>query len=253
MHATIDGVSFHVQELGRRSEQPSIVMLHGLFLGSIASWYFSAAPALARTRHVLLYDLRGHGKSERTPSGYDVGTMARDLAAIADRFTEGPIDLVGHSYGALVALRFALDHKRRARRLALVEAPLPPSSFRELDDFVAADPTQMIAALPADLRALVTAGGRRASKLLDAIRFLAAESTLLSDLRRESDIADDELRRLDLPVLAAYGERSSCKSAGERIARVVDGARLAMLPGGHYLHLDAPSELTRVLTEFLDG
>jgi pimeloyl-ACP methyl ester carboxylesterase len=293
MDVSIDGLTFHVQELGKRSERPSIVMLHGLFLGSIASWYFSAAPALAKSRHVVLFDLRGHGMSSRAKTGYDLRTMARDLAQIADRFTEGPIDLVGHSYGALVALRFALDHKRRARSLALVEAPLPPSSFREMDEFLGRSAEDMMEALPSfhgargvpsrepgdsstargvpspdasRLRgrgdASIVArgvpspdgrGGRRAARLLASLRFLAGESSLLADLRAEGDVPDDDLRRLDLPVLAVYGDRSSCRHVGDRLARVVDGARLVVLSGGHYLHLDAPAELTRTLEEFLDG
>ena len=39
-------LTFHVQELGAG---PDVVMLHGLLIGSLASWYFTAAPALART------------------------------------------------------------------------------------------------------------------------------------------------------------------------------------------------------------
>ena len=105
----------------------SVVMLHGLLIGSLASWYFTAAPALAKRHRVMLYDLRGHGRSERVASGYDLVTQTGDLQELADRFDDRPIDLVGHSYGGLIALRFALDHPGRVRRLVLVEAPLPPS------------------------------------------------------------------------------------------------------------------------------
>src|SRR5689334_20350545 len=107
------GVSFHVQELGDGAGRPPVVMLHGLLLGSMASWYFTTAPVLAAGRRVMLFDLRGHGLSGRPKDGYDVATMAGDLGALVEaRFgaADGPVDLVGHSYGALVALRFAIDH-----------------------------------------------------------------------------------------------------------------------------------------------
>src|SRR5438552_3613592 len=120
MDVVVNGVTFHTQELGA-GERTSVVMLHGLLLGTLAAWYFTAAPALASARRVLLYDLRGHGRTERTRDGYDAGTMARDLAALAARFDERPVDVVGHSFGALTALRFALDHPERVRRLVLVE------------------------------------------------------------------------------------------------------------------------------------
>ena len=56
-----------------------------------------------------------------------------------------------------------------------------------------------------------------------------------------------------LTTLLAYGDRSACAPAGARLARVLPAARLRMLPGGHYLHLDARAELTAALVEHLDG
>lgn len=246
------GLSFHAQRLGSRG-RPPLVMLHGLLIGTLASWYFTAAPALAEEREILLYDLRGHGRSARVTSGYDVATMAADLDAMAATLGPGPVDLAGHSFGALVALRFTLDHPERVRRLALVEAPLPPSQLRELDQLTGRSPDELVASLPEGLRAAVAEGGRRARRFVDSIRFLTTETTLLGDLGKEPDIADAELGRLACPVLCVYGDRSSCRSVGERLARVVPTARLVVLPGGHFLHLDATASLTRELVAFFDA
>jgi pimeloyl-ACP methyl ester carboxylesterase len=242
-----------VQELGTKSAAPDVVMLHGLLLGSLASWYFTAAPVLARSRHVVLYDLRGHGLSERTAGGYDVATMAGDLAGVVERCTSGVVDLVGHSFGALVALRFALDHPERVRRLVIVEAPLPPSSFHELDAFVARPAAEMIEALPEGVRDFVAKGGRRAKRFVESVGFLVGESSLLADLKAEPDVPDAELGRLAMPVLCVYGEQSSCRPVGERLRRAIPGAALRTLPGGHYLHLDASTALAEVIDGFLEA
>lgn len=243
-----NGARFHVQRMG--SGQP-VAMLHGLFVGSLAQWYFTAAPELARTHEVFLYDLRGHGKSERTAGGYDLATMTADFAALTADYP--PMALVGHSFGALIALRFALDHPDRVSRLVLVEAPLPPSRFGELGEFVRRPPDEMLEALPAPLAAYLGRGGRQARRLLDSLRFLATESSLVADLEAEPDIDDAVLAGLDCPTLCLYGDASSCRESGERLARVVPGAALELLPGGHYLHLDQAAELTRRIAELCRG
>ncbi len=242
-----NGLTFHVQELG---SGPPVVMAHGLLIGSLASWYFTAAPALARAHRVRMYDLRGHGKTERPPRGFDLATMVADLAALTADL-DAPFDLVGHSWGGLISLRFALDHPARVRRLAIVEAPLPPSSFAEETGFLAATPDEMVDALPAGLKDAIAGGRRQAGKLLASLKYLVYETTLLADRRATADFADAELARVQAPTLLAYGEASSCRSAGLRLARAIPGARLRMLHGGHYLHLDAKDALTAALEEHL--
>jgi len=229
-----------------------VVMLHGLLIGSLASWYFTAAPALSRARKVRMFDLRGHGRSERAPRGYDTRTMARDLDALTADLDQ-PFDLVGHSWGALVSLRFAIERPERVRSLALVEAPLPPARFAEETGFLSRTPAEMIDALPDPLKSVMASGRRQAEKLLDSLRFLALGSTLLADLRAEGDLDDDELRAIAAPTLLLYGDRSSCRHAGERLARTMPRARLQILEGGHYLHLDARGPLTAALEHHLDG
>ena len=251
--ASYNGVKLHVQRLG--TEGPPAVLLHGLLVGNMASWYFTTAPALARTHRVLAYDLRGHGKSERTPGGYDVATMARDLEAIADDFAPRPeaLTLVGHSYGAVVALAFALRHPARVAKLVLVEAPLPQSRLDELEAFVARPVDAMPAALPPALIGALARGGRQGARFVESLRFLAMESSLFGDLRRAEDIPDDALARLRVPTLCVYGTRSSCLPVGERLARVIPGAKLLRIEGGHFLPSEAPRALTDAITEFLDG
>ncbi len=249
---TANGLSFHVQEVGAG---PPVVMVHGLLIGSLASWYFTAASALASHHRVRVYDLRGHGRSERAPAGYGVRSMTADLAALSADLP-GPIDVVGHSWGGLVALRFALDHPERVRRLVIVEAPLPPSRAMQMADFLAPDgslPGRLLDALPAPLRDAVAAGRRQAQRLLESLEFLVFKSSLLADLRAEPDFDDAELAALRCPTLCAYGDRSACLPAGERLARVIPGAKLHVLPGGHYLHLDARAALVAIIEGHLGG
>jgi pimeloyl-ACP methyl ester carboxylesterase len=246
-----NGTTFHVQELGPDGA-PCVVMLHGLLIGSLASWYFTAAPALARTHRCRLYDLRGHGRSARVTTGYDVATMVADLDALTADLA-APFDLVGHSYGGVVALAFALARPERVRRLVVVEAPLPPASAGELTQFLDRAPDRMLDALPASLRDAVAGGRRQAERLVRSLSFLVLDTTLLADLRAEPDVPDAALARLAPATLLVYGDRSGCLPTGDRIARLAPAARLLVLPGGHYLHLDARAELTAAIERHLAG
>lgn len=246
---TRNGVALHVQRLGEKGSP--VVMLHGLFVGSMASWYFTAAPALAGKHRVVLFDLRGHGKSERPATGYDVATMAEDLRAIAADFDE-PVSVVGHSYGAVVALTFALRHPERVRDLVLVDAPLPPSRLSELESFVKKSPEEMLAALPPELAGPLAKPGRQARKLAETLHFMAKQTSLIADVRRAEDVPDAALATLACPTLCIYGTKSSCLPVGERIARVAPNASLQTIAGGHFLPLEAPSELARAIATFVD-
>jgi pimeloyl-ACP methyl ester carboxylesterase len=245
-----DGIELHVQELG---QGPPLIMLHGLLLGNMATWYWTAAPELARTHRVILFDLRGHGRSQRTATGYDVERMTSDLESLIVRLTDEPVSIIGHSYGALVGLNFALRHPDRVRKLAVVEAPLPPSSFSELDVFLNAPEGELVRALPEAIRAKLAARGRQSARFVQSVRFLAEQTSLVSDLRSAADVPDAVLARLRCPLLAVYGTDSSCRPTGQRLARVVPGASLIEMSGGHFLPLELPRALTGVLRRFIDA
>jgi len=248
-----NGLQFHVQRLG---DGPPLVMLHGLLVGNLATWYFGAAPELSRHHSIMLYDLRGHGRSEFAGTGYDTATMVADLLALTSDYQSVPMTLVGHSFGGLVALRFALAHPDRVRRLVLVDAPLPcavdglapPTGG---DDF--GTPEQMIAALPAPVQALFASDSRQARRLLRALHRLVVDSSLLADLRAEPAISDAELAAYDGATSLIYGRDSYCRGDGERLAAHLPGAQLQLLPGGHYLHVDCAGALCDALVEACRG
>lgn len=243
----------HVVDLGDpASGATPVVMLHGLLLGHVATWYFTAAPALASTRRVRLYDLRGHGRSSRPASGYDLATMSEDLEAVCAEL-DGPVDLVGHSYGALVALTFAIRRPERVRRLVLVEAPVPPGAPDEIRSFLSQDPEAMLHALPEGLRAAVAGGRRQARRLLEHLVGLATQTTLLADLGAMEAFPPQALHAVTVPVLGVYGTDSACREAGLTMVREMPKGLTRELPGGHYLHLDAAEALTAAIVEWLDG
>ncbi len=229
-----------------------MVMIHGLLVGNLASWYFSGASEMARRYSVLLYDLRGHGRSQRPPSGYDLDEMTRDLVGlVVDQ--DAPLTLVGHSYGALIALNFALNFPQRVERLILVEAPLPPSEITALTEFAKLDPAQMVQSMPDQLQAMVASGGRRARRFVTALAELVAGTTILNDLRAQPDITDQQLAKISCPVLAIYGKQSACRPVADRLQATLPDCHSVLIDGGHFLPLESPDQLLENMNRFLDG
>ena len=107
---TANGLCFHYQSLGAgRGDERLVVFLHGLVMDNLSSWYFTVANPVATRTEVLLYDLRGHGKTERPKTGYAVSDHVDDLTALLDalELSDRPLELVGNSFGGILAMAFA--------------------------------------------------------------------------------------------------------------------------------------------------
>lgn len=117
-------VELAVGVAGDASRDP-IVALHGI------TAHHRAFNALARRvsgdRGVLAPDLRGRGDSGKPEDGYGLPAHAADVARLLDHFDLASATLVGHSMGAFVALRTALDHPERVRSLSLLDGGWPRS------------------------------------------------------------------------------------------------------------------------------
>ncbi|MFC6884663.1 MULTISPECIES: alpha/beta hydrolase [Actinomadura] len=155
----------------RALRREPVVMLHELFTGSAASWFFTIAPAVARTRRVRLPDWRGHGMSERTATGYGAAAMAADLAELTADLP--PFAIAGHGHGASVAVRLALAHPGRVTRLALIDPPFPspravrPPASAKVPAWATAVPGAALiaeASPPRAARVVATAGARAAGE-----------------------------------------------------------------------------------------
>lgn len=115
------GLKIHYQQVG---EGPDLVLIHGL-TGNLAVWHLKIVPLLWDHFRILTYDLRGHGYSDMPPSGYSAGDMAGDLKNLLDTLGIERASLVGHSFGADIALYFSLCYPERVEAAMLIEAALP--------------------------------------------------------------------------------------------------------------------------------
>src|SRR5262249_26071430 len=80
---------------------------------------------------VIALDQRGHGLSDKPDHGYDYANIVADDAALADALGLTSYVLIGHSWGASVALSFAVEHPKQVAALVLVDGASGQLSGRE--------------------------------------------------------------------------------------------------------------------------
>ncbi|MDH4183533.1 MAG: alpha/beta hydrolase, partial [Nitrospinota bacterium] len=116
----INGRLLHAQAFGHPDNQV-VIVIHGG-----PGWdYKSLLPlkALADEYYVVFYDQRGTGLSERVPqSELTLRSSLDDLDAVVDHYRgEGLVNIIGHSWGAMLATGYLGEHPEKVRRVALAE------------------------------------------------------------------------------------------------------------------------------------
>lgn len=131
-----NGLNVHYERVGTG---PDVVMIHGIG-GHLATWHFKIVPMLWDRYRILTYDLRGHGYTSMTDTGYTPTELADDLAQLLDALEIDKVDLVGHSFGGDIALYFAYYYPERVNHVVLIEALIPAMAMiLTRDDFQRAD------------------------------------------------------------------------------------------------------------------
>jgi pimeloyl-ACP methyl ester carboxylesterase len=124
-YVACDGARLHVREAGDAAAPP-LLLIHGASSNLLELWG-PLADELAPTHHVIAYDRPGMGHSTRAArDAHTLAAQARCAARVLEETGAGPAMIVGHSLGAAVALRLALDHPQLARGLVLIAPACNP-------------------------------------------------------------------------------------------------------------------------------
>ncbi|MCB2137106.1 MAG: alpha/beta hydrolase [Rhodobacteraceae bacterium] len=222
---------------------------------------------LAERIRMTAFDLPGHGQSA---DWAESGDYLRDSVGIASTFVDGTVDLIGHSFGAVVALRLAIDRPDVIRTLTLVEPVLFAAARRlpewdmhaeEMADFDRA----MAAGAAEDAAAAFTrvwgtgvdwrdmnAAGR--ADITRRIGLIAAGHPALFD-DSGGILRPGAIEALEMPVLLIRGDRSPriiARIADEIAARLPD-VGVATVPGaGHMVPITHPDETAGLIGVNLD-
>lgn len=126
MDLRTEDVTLHYEAEGD-PEAPPILLLHGI-TSSAATWAW-IVPHLVGEHRVVRLDLRGHGRSGRTPGAYRFPDYVADATAVAEEVLGRPAVVVGHSLGGGTAAALAQTRPELVRGVVLedpaIMAPAP--------------------------------------------------------------------------------------------------------------------------------
>lgn len=229
---------------------------------------------IAAHRTVVFYDQRGTGRSGELKSGQSctVADQVADLEALRTKLGVERVDLLGHSWGGLLAMAYAVRHPDRVAHLVLCDSSAPKwsdtdyllknlfpeaSERREQYDVLAAlgDAGAGVAAVKEYLSMLFVSPKKRDEFLAGANQLHlngAVNEAINSDLAR-IDLGP-LLGRLKMPVLVLTGrfDANVAPSTAWKIHKAIPGSRFEVFEqSGHLPFFEEPEAFTRSVERFL--
>ncbi|MGW7316921.1 alpha/beta fold hydrolase [Streptomyces sp. NPDC054854] len=256
-------VRLHVQRLPARpgatgtaaEAAATVVLLHGLLTDSLASYYFTVAPAFAAAGlDVIMYDHRGHGRSGRPQRGYTLGAFVDDLDALLDRLdVRTPVHLVGNSYGGTVAFGLALRRPERVAGMVVIESePATAAWAVKLAGLLERVRHEMDVNEDAALDWIATHHGGHTARLAKSAGRLVRDTTLARDIPASAVLGDDDIRAIDCPVLAVYGADSDLAAQAPRMRSLLPHCATELLPGHrHSVLVEAPGRVRDLVLDWV--
>ena len=223
---TANGLNFHYQQAGSGAD---VFLIHGV-TGDLSIWFLcEAMGVLARSFRVTAFDLRGHGYSDVPRDGYTSADQAGDVMAIMDALEVDRARLVGHSFGAVIAMHAAVLHPDQIESVVLSDPSFP--ALRHLEDLSRWGHWQNFReeAFQAGVTLsdehwydlgrffdqVLHLDGERLLKFRQAVglpglnRLLRlAHTTCGNDAKAVAGLTEDLIRSVTQPVLAIFGEHS---------------------------------------------
>jgi pimeloyl-ACP methyl ester carboxylesterase len=254
-YADVNGIKLYYEIYG--GGEP-LVLIHGglTTIGEMQGW----VQTLAKTCEVIAVEMQGHGRTADTDRPMTFTAMGDDIAALLDALKIPKADLVGHSFGGASAIRAAIQHPQKVRRLVVISSPYAkfgwyPEAQRGMSQVGAAMAENM----------MQTQTGKFSKQWPEPQRFPQLLDKLGKMLSEQYDWSAD-IATLPMPALLIFADNDSVsqKHVAEFFALLGGGmkepgwlntrlskSRLAVVPGYSHYNLISSPEVPQIVGKFL--
>lgn len=228
-----DKITLYCREAG---EGEPLILLHGN--GESGEYFVHQIEFFAKKYRVLAPDTRGHGQSPRGEGAFNLAHFVEDLKDFMDEKGIDKAHILGFSDGGNTALMFALKYPERVKKLIVNGANLEPAG---------ADP-----AILDEVRIPYWKASLAAKETGDAEAVKQAE--MLGLMVEEPHIDPVRLKELKMETLVIAGtEDVILEEHTKFIASCIPDAKLAILPGDHFVAAGNPEVFNQTVAEFLQA
>ncbi|MBV9458598.1 MAG: alpha/beta fold hydrolase [Bradyrhizobium sp.] len=245
-----DGVNIYFEVHG---DGPPLILTHG-YSSTSAMWQ-GQVEALSKHHKLILWDMRGHGRSDYPNDGalYSEALTVGDIAALLDEVGAKKAIVGGLSLGGYMSLAFYRAHPERVSALLIIDTG---PGFKKDDARAAWNKRALDTAERFDregLEVLKSASCERSSVSHRDARGLALAARGMLTQRDARVI--EVLPEIKVPSLVVVGaDDAPFLAASDYMAAKIPGAQKAVIPAaGHAVNIDQPEAFIEAVLPFLDG
>lgn len=251
-------IQMHYEIIGQGEP---VVFIHGL--GSSARDWENQIGFFSKIYQVILFDVRGHGKSDKPPGPYSIPLFSRDLIALLEALQIGPVHIVGISMGGMIALQLAVDAPELVKSLVVVNSG-PEMVVKTLKERIRIWQRFLIVRLLGMRKMGAVLSGRLFPKPEQGeLRKIFVERWAENDPRAYRDAmsalvgwsVSEHLEKIACPVLvvAADEDYTPVEVKATYVKRLQRGELVVIADSRHATPVEQPDEFNKVVMAFLQS